>query len=155
MGTVSGALWWESCESLGRGIVWKILGWVFGESLAFWDINWSWVTVVPLDIVKIEDNSDSFGMFLDQLLSNLSNIARGITEPEIDSVTWIELGNNMVGWFLFWWKLKFQFLHGFKLFHFVHRFRNTFCFRCRTTPSAVRNFFRLQWEFQWENDQNQ
>ena len=44
-----------------------------------------------------------------------------------------------LGWFLFWWKLKFQLLHGFKLFHFVHRFWNTFCFRCRTTPSAVRN----------------
>ena len=27
-----------------------------------------------------------------------------------------------VGWFLFWWNLEFQFLHGFKLFHFVHRF---------------------------------
>ena len=65
-----------------------------------------------------------------------------------------------LGWFLFWWKLKFQLLHGFKLFHFVHRFWNTFWFRCRTTPSAVRNFFSttiivVQWEFQWENVQNQ
>ena len=24
-----------------------------------------------------------------------TNIARGTTDPEIDSVTWIELGNNM------------------------------------------------------------
>ena len=33
-----------------------------------------------------------------------------------------------------------QLRHGFMLFHFVHRYRNTFCFCCRTTPSAVRNF---------------
>ena len=26
---------------------------------------------------------------------NEVNIARGTTDPEIDSVTWIELGNNM------------------------------------------------------------
>ena len=45
-----------------------------------------------------------------------------------------------VGWFLFWWNLAFQFLHGFKLFHFVHRFQNCFCFRSTTFPSAVRTF---------------
>ena len=45
-----------------------------------------------------------------------------------------------VGWFLFWWNLALQFLHGFKLFHFVHRFQNCFCFRSTTFPSAVRTF---------------
>ena len=45
-----------------------------------------------------------------------------------------------LGWFLFWWNLAFQFLHGFKLFHFVHRFQNSFCFRSTTIPSAVRTF---------------
>ena len=44
----------------------------------------------------------------------------------------------LLGWFLFWWNLAFQFLHGFKLFHFVHRFQNCFCFRSTTFPSAVR-----------------
>ena len=47
---------------------------------------------------------------------------------------------GLVGWFLFWWNLAFQFLHGFKLFHFVHRFQNCFCFRSTTFPSAVRTF---------------
>ena len=61
-------------------------------------------------------------------------------------INFLKQGRVAVGWFLFWWKLKFQLLHGFKLFHFVHKFRNTFCFRCRTTPSAVCNFFLLQWE---------
>ena len=35
-------------------------------------------------------------------------------------------------------KLFLQLLHGFKLFHFVHRFQNIFCFRSTTFPSAVR-----------------
>ena len=37
--------------------------------------------------------------------------------------------------------LFLQLLHGFKLFQFVHRFQNAFCFRCRTTHSAVRIVF--------------
>ena len=49
-------------------------------------------------------------------------------------------------WFL-------QLLHGFKMFHFVPWFQNSFCFCSTTTPSAVRKFFGLQWEFQWENGQ--
>ena len=36
--------------------------------------------------------------------------------------------HTILGWFLFWWTLKFQLLHGFKLFHFVQRFWKTFCF---------------------------
>ena len=36
--------------------------------------------------------------------------------------------------------LFLQLLHGFKLFHFVHRFQNCFCFRSTTIPSAVRTF---------------
>ena len=51
--------------------------------------------------------------------------------------------------------LFLQLLHGFKLFHLVSDFQNSFCFWCTTLPSAVRKIFRLQWEFQWENDQNQ
>ena len=41
---------------------------------------------VPLTGVQIEVGQQS-GCFL--------NIARGTTDPEIDSVTWIKLGNNM------------------------------------------------------------
>ena len=52
-------------------------------------------------------------------------------------------------------KLFLQLLHGFKLFHLVSHFQNSFCFWCTTLPSAVCKIFRLQWEFQWENDQNQ
>ena len=33
-----------------------------------------------------------------------------------------------VGWFLFWWKLEFWLLHGFKLCHFVQLFQNNFSF---------------------------
>ena len=55
---------------------------------------------------------------------------------------------------LIWRNFKFWFLHGFKLFHLVSDFQNSFCFWCTTLPSAVRKIFRLQWEFQWVNDQN-
>ena len=51
--------------------------------------------------------------------------------------------------------LLLQLLHGFKLFHLVSHFQNSFCFWCTTLPSAVCKIFQLQWEFQWENDQNQ
>ena len=51
--------------------------------------------------------------------------------------------------------LFLQLLHGFKLFHLVSDFQNSFCFWCTTLPSAVRKIFPLQWEFQWENGQNQ
>ena len=51
--------------------------------------------------------------------------------------------------------LFLQLLHGFKLFHLVSDFQNSFCFWCTTLPSAVRKIFRLQWEFHWENDHNQ
>ena len=48
-----------------------------------------------------------------------------------------------LGWFLFWWKLEFWLLHGFKMFHFVHWFQSSFCFRSTTISSAVRKFFGL------------
>ena len=32
---------------------------------------------------------------LSKIIKNCKNIARGTTDPEIDSVTWIELGKNM------------------------------------------------------------
>ena len=38
------------------------------------------------------------------------------------------------------------------VFHFLHSFRNTFCFWFATTPSAICNLFWFQCEFQWEND---
>ena len=41
---------------------------------------------------------------------------------------------GLVGWFLFWWKLEFQLLHGFTMFHFVLWFQNNFCF-CSTGSS--------------------
>ena len=37
--------------------------------------------------------------------------------------------------------LFYQLLHGFKLFHFVPRFQNSFCFCSTTIPSAVRKVF--------------
>ena len=43
--------------------------------------------------------------------------------------------------------LFFQLLHGFKLFHLVSDFQNSFCFWCATLPSAVHKIFRLHWEF--------
>ena len=45
-------------------------------------------------------------------------------------------------------------VHVPKLFPLLHWFQNTFCFLSSSTPSHVGKFFRLQWEFQWENDQN-
>ena len=44
-------------------------------------------------------------------------------------------------------------LHAPKFCHFPQGFQNCFCFRSATFPSHVGTFFRLQWEFQWENDQ--
>ena len=44
-------------------------------------------------------------------------------------------------------------MHAPKLIYFTHRFQNYFCFCSRTFPSHVGTIFRLQWEFQWENDQ--
>ena len=41
-----------------------------------------------------------------------------------------------------------------KLFPLLHWSQNTFCFLSSSTPSHVGKFFWLQWEFQWENDQN-
>ena len=49
-----------------------------------------------------------------------------------------------LGWFLFWWKLEIQLLHGFKLFHFVHWCRNRFCFRSQMIFYAVCNFFAFR-----------
>ena len=45
-------------------------------------------------------------------------------------------------------------VHVPKLFSLLHWSQNIFCFLCSSTPSHVGKFFRLQWEFQWENDQN-
>ena len=47
-----------------------------------------------------------------------------------------------------------QIVHVPMLFSLLHWSQNIFCFLCSSTPSHVGNFFRLQWEFQWENDQN-
>ena len=48
----------------------------------------------------------------------------------------------------------YQIVHVPKLFSLLHWSQNIFCFLCSSTPSHVGKFFRLQWEFQWENDQN-
>ena len=61
-----------------------------------------------------------------------------------------------------WWSrailisqsLKYYVLHAPKFCHLVHWFQNCFCFCSATFPSHVGTFFRLQWEFQWGNDQN-
>ena len=47
-----------------------------------------------------------------------------------------------------------QIVHVPKLFSLLHWSQNIFCFLCSSIPSHVGKFFRLQWEFQWENDQN-
>ena len=47
-----------------------------------------------------------------------------------------------------------QIVHVPKLFSLLHWSQNIFCFLCSSTPSHVGKFFWLQWEFQWENDQN-
>ena len=47
-----------------------------------------------------------------------------------------------------------QIVHVPKLFSLLHWSQNTFCFLCSSTPSHGDSIFRLQWEFQWENDQN-
>ena len=60
----------------------------------------------------------------------------------------------LVGWFLFSKISETYFVHVPKLFPLLHWFQNTFCFLSSSTPSHVGKFFRLQWEFQWENDQN-
>ena len=50
--------------------------------------------------------------------------------------------------------LRYPILHAPKFCHLVHWFQNCFCFCSTTFPSHVGTIFRLQWEFQWENDQN-
>ena len=57
---------------------------------------------------------------------------------------------GQLGWFLFWWNLEFQFLHGFKLFHLVSDFQNSFCFWCTTLPSAVRKIWAFSSFFLWD-----
>ena len=58
----------------------------------------------------------------------------------------LQMGRTL-GWFLFWWKMEFQLLHGFKLFQFVHWFQNSFCFCSRMIFYAVCSFLRFRWEF--------
>ena len=50
------------------------------------------------------------------------------SRPQNHNYCYPHPATTQVGWFLFWWNLEFQFLHGFKLFHFVHWFQNWFCF---------------------------
>ena len=61
-----------------------------------------------------------------------------------------------------WWSrvilislfLRYPILHAPMFCHLPQGFQNCFCFCSTTFPSHVGTFFRLQWEFQWENDQN-
>ena len=50
--------------------------------------------------------------------------------------------------------LRYPILHAPMFCHLPQGFQNCFCFCSTTFPSHVGTFFRLQWEFQWENDQN-
>ena len=50
--------------------------------------------------------------------------------------------------------LRYPILHAPKFCHLPQGFQNCFCFCSTTFPSHVGTFFRLQWEFQWEIDQN-
>ena len=56
----------------------------------------------------------------------------------------------LLGGFLFWWKLEFQLLHGFKFFHFVHWFRNSFCFCSQMIFYVVCNFLRFKGNLHWD-----
>ena len=47
-----------------------------------------------------------------------------------------------------------QIVHVPKLFSLLHWSQNIFCFLCSSTPSHGDSIYRLQWEFQWENEQN-
>ena len=60
---------------------------------------------------------------------------------------------KVLGGFLFSKISEFPIVHVPKLFPLLHRFQNYFCFCSRTFPSHGGSFFRLQWEFQWENGQ--
>ena len=62
---------------------------------------------------------------------------------------------SVVGGFLFSKISEIPIVHVPKLFPLLHWFQNTFCFLSSSTPSHGDSIFRLQWEFQWENDQNQ
>ena len=46
--------------------------------------------------------------------------------------------------------LFLQLLHGFKLFHLVSNFQNSFCFWCTTLPSAVRKIWAFSSFFLWD-----
>ena len=46
-------------------------------------------------IPKILKDSKDFAGLTHRSWVELQNIARGTTDPEIDSITWIELGDNM------------------------------------------------------------
>merc|ERR1712218_32025 len=61
---------------------------------------------------------------------------------------------NLLGGFLFSKISETPIVHVPKLFSLLHWSQNIFCFLCSSTPSHVGKFFRLQWEFQWENHQN-
>ena len=50
--------------------------------------------------------------------------------------------------------LRYPILHAPMFCHLPQGFQNCFCFCSTTFPFHVGTFFRLQLEFQWENDQN-
>ena len=67
----------------------------------------------------------------------------------------IKEGGGRIGLFLFSKISETPIVHVPKLFPLFYWFQNTFCFFSSSTPSHVGKFFRLQWEFRWENDQNE
>ena len=87
------------------------------------------------------------------------NIVLGITSSLPQRIVSTKQKNRksgiiLLGWFLFSKISETPFVHVPKLFPLLHWSQNTFCFLCSSTPSHGDRFFRLQWECQWENDQN-
>merc|ERR1712016_422592 len=80
-----------------------------------------------------------------------------LTENTQGSLLWLKIQQEFpraLGGFLFSKISETPIVHVPKLFPLLHWSQNTFCFFSSSTPSHVGKFFRLQWEFQWENDQN-
>ena len=63
---------------------------VLGRKSRFYQLN----LILSRELDK-RRRAKEFALFGGCFASEVGNIARGTTDPEIDSVTWIELGNNM------------------------------------------------------------
>ena len=154
-GVVRGWIWVVLCW------LWVFLGWLLQCSIHDWrSINWS---RVPKNLV-IGDQISDCNKKMQHTKNTQSNQGRegsqpGVPRPpplppESSPSGSLPLEPLSVGGFLFSKISETPIVHVPKLFPLLHWFQNTFCFLSSSTPSHVGKFFRLQWEFQWENDQN-